>query len=376
MKVLFTKARDWYGRYERPVSSTSLVVGFVFEWVALKRIDLFWENLWVAAHFFIIAFLIVLINFQENEETDLPAQAGLPTGRQAHKDASKLHFWYLTLLQGFFGGMLSTFLVFYFRSAEIAVSWPFLLLIAAASVANESFKKHYSRLLFQLSLFYLSLLSFAIYIVPVFFHRIGSDVFLISGLSSLVVLFFFILGIGFFAKEKFKESKKLLVAAVSGIFLVTNIFYFLNLIPPLPLSLKDAGIYHSLYRDAAGNYVAESENAERQSFPAWYEGIYLVKGSPVYAYSAIFSPAEFNTDIVHEWQTYDQIEGGWVTATRINLSARGGREEGYRIYSMKNNITSGEWRVNVKTAGGQVIGRLRFNVIFVNQEQALVKKVL
>lgn len=157
MKVLITSARDWYGRYERPVSSLSLIIGFVFEWSALKRIDMFWENVWVAAHFFIIAFLIILVNFQEEETTNLP-------GRQAgHKDASRIHFWYLTFLQGFFGGLLSTFLVFYFRSATLAVSWPFLLLLSAAFVANESFKKHYERVIFQLCLFYLSLLAFSIY---------------------------------------------------------------------------------------------------------------------------------------------------------------------------------------------------------------------
>ncbi|MDO8522862.1 MAG: DUF2914 domain-containing protein [bacterium] len=363
MKLLITTARDWYGRNERPVSSLSLVGGFIFEWFALKRIDLFWENLWVAAHFFIIAFLIILVNFHANETHD-------------HKDASKLHFWYLTFLQGFFGGMLSTFLVFYFRSAEIAVSWPFLLLLSVAFIANESFKKHYIRLVFQISLFYLSLLTFAIYIVPVFFHRIGPDVFLISGLVSLAVLFFFMFGIRFFAKEKFKESKKLLATAVFSIFFVTNILYFLNLIPPLPLSLKDAGIYHSLYRNTSGNYVVESENTGRQNFFAWSEDFHLVSGDPIYAYTAIFSPAAFNTDIVHEWQKYDQNVGGWVTATRINLSAQGGRDAGYRIYSMKNNITPGEWRVNVLTSQGQIIGRLRFNIIFTNQEPVLKTHVL
>lgn len=359
MKDLFNKTRDWYGRNERPVSSISLFAGFIFEWFALKRIDLFWENVWVAAHFFIIAFFIILVNFHANELHD-------------HKDASKLHFWYLTMLQGFFGGMLSTFLVFYFRSAEIAVSWPFILVLIAAAIANESFKKHYERLVFQLSLFYLSLLVFAIYIVPVFFRRIGTDIFLISGLTSLVVLFFFILGIGFFAKEKFKESKKLLASSVFGIFLITNIFYFLNIIPPLPLSLKDAGIYHSVYRDNAGNYIVESENFKKRNFFSLFETLHLVPGSPVYAYSAIFSPAEFNTKIIHEWQYYDSYAGDWATITTINLFAEGGREEGYRIYSIKNSITPGKWRVNVITSQGHVIGRLRFNAVQTNQKPSLV----
>lgn len=358
MKRLFTGVRDWYGRNERPISSLSLFVGFVFEWFALERIDQFWENLWVAAHFFIIAGLIIMVNFEENEAFD-------------HRDASRLHFWYLTFLQGFFGGMLSTFLVFYFRGATIAVSWPFLLLLAGAFIANESFKKHYSRLLFQLSLFYLSLLAFAIYIVPVFYHRIGTDIFLISGLISLGTLSFFVIGIGFFAKKKFKESGKMLALSVFGIYFISNILYFLNVIPPIPLSLKDAGVYHALYHDVSGKYVMKTEDKAAQSFFSFAQDVHLVPGGQLYAFTSIFSPTSFSTRIIHEWQQYDKSTGAWITKANIELSAVGGRDIGYRIYSVKNNVVPGEWRVNVETEQGQIIGRLRFNVFEANNEPAL-----
>ena len=359
MKVFITNARDWYGRYERPISSASLVIGFVFEWFTLKHIDQFWENVWVAAHFFIVVVLIILVNFHENVAMD-------------HKDASKAHFWYLTFLQGFFGGLLSTFLVFYSRSATLAVSWPFLLMLAVAFIANESFKKNYERLIFQICLFYLTLLLFSIYIVPVLIGRIGSDIFLLSGFISLAAILPFIFAIGYFAKEKFKKRWKTLAISILGIFLSVNILYFLNLIPPIPLSLTDAGIYHSLYRNEAGNYIVESEiSTGWQSFFATNENFHWVSGSPVYAYTAVYSPALFDAEIIHEWQRYDQNTSDWVTANRISLAARGGRDGGYRIYSMKNAIAPGDWRVNIKTASGQVIGRLRFNVIRVNEEPTL-----
>lgn len=363
MKKIFTKTRDWYGRYERPISSTSLIGGFVFEWFTLTHIDRFWENLWVAAHFFIIAALMILVNFHENEGAD-------------HKDASKMHFWYLTFLQGFFGGLLSTFLVFYFRSATIAASWPFLLLLLAAFIANESFKKQYERLIFQFCLFYLSLLLFSIYIVPVLLRRIGPDVFLTSGLASLASIALFVAVVGFFAKEKFRKHRSMLASCIFGIFLLANILYFLNLIPPIPLSLTDAGIYHSISKDASGNYIAESETSTvLQDFFAVSHDFHWVPGSPVYAYSSIFSPALFNTGVVHEWQQYDQSEESWVTATIVPLSAQGGRYEGWRTYSMKTSVSPGKWRVNVKTGRGQVIGRLRFNIIEAKEEPALETQI-
>ena len=370
MKIFFTRARDWYARYERPVSSASLIGGFVFDAVTLHRVDLFWENLWVLAHLVIVAVCIVLINRQENEAME-------------SYDPSHAHFWYINVLQFFFGGLLSTYLVFYFRSATLSVAWPFLLLLAAAFIANESLKRHYARLVFQISLFFLSLLAFSVYIVPVLFHRIGTDIFLLSGAASLLVLWLFLRGLKFFveprqfhngaepsealrrrAKERFSLSRKALMFSIAGIFLATHILYFLNLIPPIPLSLKDGGIYHSLVRGAPGTYVVKSEETGWLDYFSLHETFHSSPGNTAaYAYSAIFSPASFDTDIVHEWQKYDSTAGKWITASRVALSVLGGREGGYRTYSYINNVAPGKWRVDVKTAGGQVIGRLRFNVI-------------
>lgn len=41
----------------------------------------------------------------------------------------------------------------------------------------------------------------------------------------------------------------------------------------------------------------------------------------------------------------------------------GGREGGYRGYSVKGNLFAGEWRVNVTTERGQSLGRTSFTVV-------------
>lgn len=364
MKFSLTQITGWYGRYERPVSSVSLVGGFVFDAITLKRVDLFWENLWVGAHFIIIAIFIILINLQENEAMD-------------DKDASKKHFWHINILQFFFGGLLSAFIVFYYRSSTILDTWPFLFILLIAFVANESLKKHYARLAFQIGLFFLSLLAFTIFIVPVLFHRIGWDIFLISGAISLVILFLFLLGLKFIAKEKFKQSKKILMYSIAGIYLATNILYFLNLIPPIPLSLKEAGVYHSIYRNDSGKYVVEGEKKGLFNYFSLREDFHAVKGSWAYAHSAIFSPAEFKNNIVHVWQKYNGASGQWTAVYRIdNIITTGGRDGGYRTYSYIKNIAPGEWRVNIETSDHKLIGRLRFNVTRVDTEPVLKTEVL
>jgi hypothetical protein len=49
------KVRDWYARFERPISSLSLIGGFIFNAIALTRVDEFWENFWIIVHILLVA---------------------------------------------------------------------------------------------------------------------------------------------------------------------------------------------------------------------------------------------------------------------------------------------------------------------------------
>ncbi len=360
---MLRNVHGWYVRFERPISSASLIGGFVFDAVTLRRVDTFWENFWVVVHLLVVAACIVLVTRQKRQG-DAEHESFLAPA------SSKLHFWLINVLQFFFGGLLSTLLVFYFRSGSLAVSWPFFLALGVAFAANESLKKYYARLGFQISLFYLSLFCFAIFIVPVIVHSMGTLVFLLSGVVSLALMRLFVLVLRIAAKENFARGKKELTVAIGSIFLAINLLYFLNLIPPIPLSLMEASVGHSLTRVPSGDYVMESERHGWLSFFRLVETVHLPVGAPLFAYSAVFSPTRLNTHIVHEWQHYDG-KHGWVTASRVDLSLLGGRGGGYRTYSMKSQVPSGAWRVNVETPGGALLGRLRFNVIPVASPPAL-----
>lgn len=359
---LLEKTRDWYGRYERPISSFSLVFGFVFDAITLKRVDTLWENLWILGHLLILGIFIILIHYKDNEIGD-------------EKNPSKAHFWYVNILQFFFGGTLSTFLVFYFRSTDIWTTWPFILILVLAFIANESFKKHYVRLSFQISLFFLSVYSFSIFIIPVILHRISTLVFLISGIMSLVFIEIFILILFRITKDKLKESKIMTVTLVVGIFALVNLLYFTNFIPPIPLSLKDAGVYHSIEKNVNGNYVVTSEDHGWRGYFKLHEDYNKLLDSPIYFYSAIFSPRGLNLNIIHEWQYYDRVSKKWITDKTINLAVVGGRDGGFRTYSMRSNLNPGKWRVRIKTEQGQIIGHLRFNVVSVNTDPNIVSEV-
>jgi len=362
-RSIFTHTKRWYAKFERPISSLSLIGGFVFDAVTLTRVDEFWENVWVAGHLLIVAVCIVLINVRENIEGD-------------ESNPGTLHFWLVNALQWFFGGLLSTYLVFYFRSGTLADTWPFFVILAGAFIANERLKKHYARLTFQISILFLSIVLFSVYIIPVIVHQIGTWVFIVSGAVSIVVLALFLLVLHFSAREKFKKSRIPVMLAAVGIFATINLLYFLNLIPPLPISLKDAGIYQVFLVNGPGNYTGQYEDQGFFSFLQTSERVQITPGTALYAYSSVFSPTSFKTSIIHEWQYYSTSTHAWVTRSRVTLATAGGGDQGYRTFSLQENLMPGAWRVNVKTPQGQIIGRLSFDVSIVSSTPALITKTI
>lgn len=358
-----------YARLERPLSSISLVGGFVFDAVTLKRVDSFWEMFWVGAHLGVVAVCILLLNREAlgGPDTEKPGKAS---------------FWYINGLQFFFGGLLSTFLVLNFRSGSLWASWPFLLILAAAFVANERLKEQYKRFYFQLSIFFLSLYCTVILILPVILHSVGRLAFVASGVVTLLVMLVFLQVLRVVAGKRIDIDidigSRPLVAMLAGIFLVINALYFLNLIPPVPLSLRDAGVYHGVERQADGSFVVESEPAGLLGVFRYFryaESFHFRPGAPIYAYTAIFSPAALDTTIVHHWELYDPARRRWMDMGRVALAVRGGRGEGYRTYSVKTGAPSGAWRVDVETRSGALLGRLRFNVVQQPEDPPLVPQI-
>jgi hypothetical protein len=79
------------------------------------------------------------------------------------------------------------------------------------------------------------------------------------------------------------------------------------------------------------------------------------------AYTAIYAPAGLRQPVEHVWRR----EGRIINVVRLT-PVEGGRREGYRTFSRKTAFPDnsvGRWTVDVMTASGQLIGRLRFRVV-------------
>ncbi|TSC72547.1 MAG: hypothetical protein G01um101470_312 [Parcubacteria group bacterium Gr01-1014_70] len=356
----FTKDRiaESFRRYERRVSIATFLFGFAMDNFTLTRIDLFFDNLVLLFYLTVAGIGIMVVNLYE--ERRFRAEV------EGITHISPKSFQYVRAVAPFgiqyaFGGLFSGFFVFYSRGASLAASWPFLLVLVFLLVGNEFLRNKYQRLTFQVSIFFFVLYSYMIFALPLLVGHIGPLVFVASGLLSLFFVAVAILLLVHFIPRRIKEAKRMLLASIATIFATVNILYVLNVIPPLPLSMKEAGVYYSVTRVATGYRVVGEEQG-------WYafllprRTIHVLGGSPLFFYSAVFAPAKLVTTIVHEWQLYDYKKDAWVMELRVSFPITGGRDGGYRGYSERLNVEPGLWRVNVETARGQLLGRRTFTV--------------
>ena len=138
-----------------------------------------------------------------------------------------------------------------------------------------------------------------------------------------------------------------LAAAIAAATLVTLARWA---IPPAPLALARAAI-------ARG--IADGEPSDRVIGPITAEQ--LREWGGLVAYTAIYAPAGLSQPVEHVWR----LDGRPVNAIRLS-PVRGGRREGFRTYSRKTEFPpdpAGRWSVDVMTTSGQLIGRLRFQVV-------------
>lgn len=348
----------WYERYISPVS---LVAGFLADnYILLRRVDLWQSNALLFSYLGIAGFGIILINLIE-------------TGRIRTRWIVKIAPLIPVVVQFSFGGLFSGYLSLYSRSAAFPASWIFVVALAALLFGNERFVRLYVRLTFQVSLYFTVLFSFTIFFLPVVFRAIGPYMFLLSGLVSLIAITLFIRLLGFFVPALVKKEKTRIARSIAAIYLAFNVMYFGGFIPPLPLSLKDAGVYHAVTKQADGTYLLSGEQF------SWWQVVFphtavvhKIPGEAIYVWSAIFAPSGLATSIVHEWQYYDVSVGKWITVSTLAFPINGGRDGGYRGYTNKADLGNGKWRINVKTTYGGLIGRVSFTVQNVDAEPPLI----
>ncbi|MBV9159892.1 MAG: DUF2914 domain-containing protein [Candidatus Kaiserbacteria bacterium] len=337
----------WYERY---ISPLSLIAGFIADnLILLRRVDTLRSNVLLISYLFVAALGIVLIHMIE-------------TGKLRHRIFLSVAPLIPVVIQFSFGGLFSGFVSLYSRSVGFAGSWIFVLLVAGLLIGNERFTRLYVRLPFQIGIYFTTLFAFLIFFLPVVMHRIGDLMFLLSGITALVLVALLMYVLHLVVPEAEREGRMRAARAVAIVYALFNVLYFTHAIPPLPLALKDAGVYHSVTREGTDYLLSGEPTSWLESLLTYARVFHRAPGESVYVYTAIFAPTGLSTTIIHQWQHYDESAKTWLTEGVVSFPVAGGREGGYRGYSQKTTVEPGKWRVNVLTSTGDIIGRVSFTV--------------
>ncbi len=346
--IRYHQIKALYQKYERFLLPATLIIGVIFDWLTFTSMSLFSTFILLGIYALVSGLLIAYVQLYDSTQIE------------RGKFKRYLRLAAPLVIQIAFGSLLSSSFLFYWFSGAISVSWPIIALLAILMVGNEVFREHYLRPTVQISIYFFILFSLATVILPYMFNSLSPWFYVLGSIVSvgLIVGFVWLLGR---SVPDLRKKQSHIYAAVAVIVIVMNALYFTNVIPPVPLTLREAGVYHAITRQGgAYQLTGEKELWWERLIPG--QTIHREAGEPVYVFTMIFAPRNLNTRIFHRWQRYDEVKQVWIEADRLSFTLTGGRQGGFRGYSRKTAVTEGKWRVYVETERGQALGRLSFRV--------------
>jgi hypothetical protein len=263
------------------------------------------------------------------------------------------------LLHFLMGTLLNIYSIFYIKSASVFNSLLFLILMIGIILANELPSVRRSHVSSKAAMFTVCLFSFISMIFPFVFGFVGWIPFGLAIATTLWLVYVQYRRL----RKKIVDEKVLwqsLLAPASVVLIVFLCFYFFGLVPPVPLSVPEQGVYHGVQKQQ-GHYELLTEDVRDPWWRLSEEVFHAAPGDKIYFYAQVFSPSRFADAVFVQWSWRDP-QRGWQKLDRIPLPIVGGRREGFRGYTVKSNYQPGEYRVQVLTANEQEVSRLYFKV--------------
>jgi hypothetical protein len=321
------------------------IVGYLFDAMVVERIDTPIQVAQIVVYTLALAGLILLRTLREH--------GAWTPGPRAEKAWKYREFATQFLL----GTLLNLYSLFYFKSASLSTSIFFMLFVAGLILANEFARSPKWHAYLELALWFTCVCSLWIAFVPLAFGFVGYGPFIVAlALSSICVWGFRSLVARKIAEPTAARQVARAGSAIVALFLVA---YLLRLIPPVPLAVQSMGFYRDVKRE--GREYALQSCRPRWRF--WERGdqTFLARpGDRIIAFASVFAPKGFTDTLMFQWRLH--TENGWKDLDRIPITVSGGREEGYRGYTIKSNYQPGDYRVQVETTDGREVGRLSLRV--------------
>lgn len=266
------------------------------------------------------------------------------------------------LLQFLFGSLFSALFILYFKSSSHWLAWLMSLALAVLLVANEFLECEYKRFTLSWAMFGLCAMLLFNFALPFMLGSIHAIWFYLSTILGA--------GLAYWLYKKTPHH----FGSITPVWIIaaTLMFaYAVDMIPPVPLVKRDVAVGYALSK-IDGNY-----QLTQQASPWWVlwrktsDDLELTSGQRVYCFSSVFAPSGLQTRLYHRWQHYNK-KSGWQTQSRVGFSLSGGRYNGFRGYTYKQNLAEGDWRVSVETENEKTIAVHTFSVRHVQTVPASV----
>jgi len=346
-RSLIARAAELRHRYHKWEMVLFFAGGFVFDAYMLQRIDDTPMLLQQGAYLLVAGILIVLGHLIEAREVELKGilkklwRVGDPL----------IHFM--------LGTLLNAFMIFYMKASSGLTAALFFVVIAGSLAINELPYFHRFGRLVLLGLYSFCVTSYFAYLLPVLLGRIRAWMFYLAVAGAVGVLA--LLG-KLFARSQPKGGWRQVMVPGLAVQAALAGLYLLHLIPPVPLSVEELGIYHEVARAPGGGYqLSHLPGAWWQVWKTDDRAFVARPGDKVFCFVRVFAPRNFHDRIVVRW-SFDDPKRGWVDQGALPLSIVGGREEGFRGYAYKAHYQPGDWKVSVETEDGRTVDDLSFTI--------------
>jgi len=348
---MFMRLRAYLRINQKYLPVVFFMCGFIWDTLTLGRIDRLYDRVILSTYMISLSTCLYLYNVADD-------------GKWKETFFEKYEKYLPLAIQFFLGGLCSAYVIYFSRSVSLTKTLSFFIILVVLLFANELLKKRISNKYLQFSAYFFMNFTFFSFFIPVLIRQMSTFIFIISGIISLtttILLIAFIYGVS--PSTRREISKRKTIGIIVGIYLMINTFYYFNLIPPVPLALDTGLVAHQVER-VNGDYEITYQREVWYKFWRKNDLTYIqIPDSNVYVFTSIFAPTALKKSVAHHWRWKNPQTGKWETADRIGYQITGGRDNGYRGFTFKRNIREGEWRVDVITDEGHVIGIVRFDIV-------------
>lgn len=359
VKFRNSKFRKLIRKHEKYAPLLFFIGGFIVDSLTLGRIDSVYDLVLLTSYMTLLTITLYLFNLADDH-------------KWKNTFLERFEVYFPLAIQFFFGGLSSAYVIYFSRSVSLSKTGTFFAILVVLLIANEFLKKRISNKYLQFGMYYFTSFTFFAFMIPVVMKQMDTSIFILSGIVSTTITVLLIVFI-YFSSPSTRVEVKLpkLLGIITSMYLFINMLYYFNMIPPVPLALDKGMVAHTVSVEN-NEYVVTYEADEWYVF--WRDHkikFYHNPNDSVYVFSSIFAPTDLNKTVSHRWSYFDPETAIWQVMDEITYEIIGGRDNGFRGYSYKENVIDGLWKVEVVTTEEDLLlGVIDFEIISKSPKKA------